>query len=89
MECGASSMIFIRKDAVTGDPKVGGWERKEDRGKELVEGRKGMSVSGVPGLCWTLWGQILFLITATRQLWHLALPPAPFYGCESRGSGED
>lgn len=38
VEYGASSIIFIRKDADTGDPKVGGWERKEDRGKELVGG---------------------------------------------------
>lgn len=78
MEHAASLMIFMTEDRDTGDLSVGDWRGKEDRGKEMVERRKGLSVYGVPGLCLPLAGERLFLTTVTQQLWHQALPPPHF-----------
>lgn len=78
MEYAASLMIFTAEDRDTGDLSVGDWRGNEDRGKEMVERRKGLSVYGVPGLCLPLVGESLFLTTVTQQLWHQALPPPHF-----------
>lgn len=51
--------------------------RKRRRRKGISRGEEAVSIRGGPGLHWTLWGHILFLVTEPQQLWHLALSQSP------------